>query len=370
MAKILIIGHPESPLEQARGLVGSRAGHRIFWFSVPRADLPGVISYTIPEFAQKNPFIRTLLKPFYLSAVLKTVEPDIVHVHYAQTGLMAFSLMDFHPIVVTVMGGDILPDQGYRGFPALTVRLLLHRADCITSKSEFLDGALERIGNFHAKTRRITWGVDLNRFRADLNVEALRARWDIPVNDLVFFDPRIARRFYNKHVILAAFACYLNQSDAPATLLVAEFFADELYQAELRQQAQNLGIADRVRFIGAISLDDMPNYYALSDVTISVPPSDGLPQTIYEAFACGSFLVMGALPQYAGIVEDGLTARLVPVGDALALADALVWVSKNPEVRKLAREKGLAYVKENADFDAQAKLVNQIYDGLLRQKAN
>jgi len=362
MAKILIVGRADSPLERVRGLVGRRAGHQIFWFSVPCADLPDIVSYSIPKFAQDKPMLRALIKPYYLFSALKKIEPDIVHVHYAQTGLMVFPLLKYHPIVVTVMGGDILPDQGFRGFSAIFIRLLLNHADCITSKSEFMDAALDKIGDYRAKIRRINWGIDLDHFHQHRDVSALRKRWSIPPSDLVFFDSRLARPFYNKHIILEAFANYLKKGGTSATLLVSELFADPVYLIELKKKVQDLGIIEKVLFVGEIPYAEMPDYYTLADVTISIPPSDGLPQTIYEVFACGSFLVLGNLPQYAGIVDDWKTARLVPVGDTNSLTEALLWISSNPAIRQQAKEIGYQYVRENADFNSQAMLVNKIYD--------
>jgi glycosyltransferase involved in cell wall biosynthesis len=354
-------------LEQVRGLVGNQAGHQIFWFSVPQANLPGVISFSIPRVAQKGSMIRTLLKPFYLHSTLQKVRPDIVHVHYAQTGFMVFPLKRFHPLIVTVMGGDILPDQGYRGLSAFFIRLLLDHADCITSKSKFMDAALDRIGKYRDKIRRINWGVDLDRFHPNRDVSILRSRWSIPSSDLVFFDSRLARPFYNKHLIIEAFANYMKSGGKSATLLISEFFAEPAYLKQLKKKVEDLGITKKVLFIGEIPYNEMPDYYTLADVTISVPPSDGLPQTIYEAFACGSFLILTVLPQYAEIIEDGVNARLVPVGDVNALTEALLWVSSNSIIRQEAKKIGYQYVRENADFKNQALLVNKLYDEFLQE---
>ncbi len=365
MAKVLIIGNPESPLEQERGRVGQRAGHQIFWFSAQKASLPGVAHFTMPTITHKRPLVRALLKPVFLHLALQKVQPDIVHVHYAQTGLMTFQLAKLHPLVVTVMGGDILADQGYHGLSAFFVHMLLKNADCITSKSDFMDNALDNIGISQNKIRRVTWGIDLDRFHLGQDVSALRARWLIPSADLVLFDSRLARSFYNKHLILESFACYLREGGPSATLLISEAFADLTYLVQLKEQARNLGIINKVRFVGAIPYNEMPDYYALADVTISVPPSDGLPQTIYEAYASGSFLILGDLPQYAGVVQDKVTACLVPIGNIQALKEAIFWASSNPEIRQKAKRIGRAYVQEHADFNIQAVLVNQIYNDLL-----
>jgi glycosyltransferase involved in cell wall biosynthesis len=369
MARILIIGDPTNPLGQTRGVLGQRAGHQIFWFSVQHASLPGVTHFTMPLFVRRNPIVRAVLKPVYLYLAIKKIRPDIIHAHYAQTELAAFVLMNVHPLIVTVMGGDILPERGYYGIPAFFIRILLENADCITSKSDFMDAALDNIGNFRHKIRRVTWGVNLDLFHPNRDVDSLRARWQIPSGDLVLFDARLARPLYNKHIIIEAFAQYLREGGLSATLLIAESFPDPAYLAKLRQLVSILGIAEKVRFVGAIPHSEMPDYYVLADLTISTPSSDGLPQTIYEAYACGSFLIVGDLPQYAGVVEDEVTARLVLIGDVNSLKKAISWASLNPEIRQRAKKIGRDYVKEHADSNVQADRINQIYDEFLRATA-
>jgi len=367
MANILIIGDPKSPLEQTRGLVGQRSGHQIYWFSVPRANLPEVDSYTIPRAFQNSSILSAFVKPIFLWSVLRKIKPDIVHVHFAQIGLMVFPLLFFRPVVVSVMGGDILPDQGYRGIPSILTRILLDHADCITSKSKYMDEALRRIGDYQDKIQRITWGISMDTFHPNRDSKVLRDRFSIPPDDIVVFDPRLAKPFYNKHIILDAFAKFLNSVDNSATLLVAELYGDPPYLVQLHNQATKLGINNKVRFLGAIPYNQMPVYYSLADVTITIPPSDGLPQTIFEAFSCGSFLILGDLPQYAGVVKDKVTACLIPVGDVQELSEALSWAVNNPAIRQRAKKIGYDIVRKIGDLDKQAVLVNQIYKNLLKK---
>lgn len=369
MAKILIVAHPHSPHTRTRGLIGQQAGHQIFWVSTPKVNLPNVTAFGPP--AGMGRLGRVVLEPVVLEVALRRVKPDLIHVHGARQGLRTPVLLSHnYPIIVSTMGGDILPEQSYVGIHARLVRALLNRAEIITSKSVFLDDVLAKMGDYQSKIRRVNWGIDLNRFRPDLDVSALRERWQIPAGDLVFFDSRLARPLYNKDIILTAFAQYVQAGGPSATLLVAELFPDPGYSDLLHRLANDLGIAEKVRFIGALNHADMPGCYVLADVTISIPGSDGVPQTIYEALACGSFPIMGNLPQYTGMVEDGLTARLVPPRDSDALAQALIWVASNPQIRARAQLLGRAYVQQYADQRTQAAFVNQIYADLLQHRLN
>lgn len=364
MARVLVYGNLNSPLIRQRGLVGQRGGHEIFWFSPEKAGLPGVWTFSLPRLVKNNLLLRTIVEPLYLQKITRDVQPDLVHVHYASRGLSAFPLSRYHPLVVSTMGGDILPEQGYGGIYAPFTKFLLDRADCITSKSDFMDSALDKIGDYRKKIRRITWGINLNVFHPNRDVNYLRENWDITKDDFVFFDPRIAKPFYNKHIIFEAFARFTKMVDS-AILLTAELFADPNYLAQLHHLADALGISRKVRFLGTIDYDQMPDYYNLANVTVSVPSSDGLPQTIYESFACGSFLITGNLPQYSDIVQNDLNAKTVKIGDSEDLAQAMIWAYEHPDARSQIVIHNRQYVKDNADSEQQADYLNEIYQTLL-----
>jgi glycosyltransferase involved in cell wall biosynthesis len=243
---------------------------------------------------------------------------------------------------------------------------MLDAADIITSKSLFLDAALNQIGNYAHKIRRVTWGVDTKRFHSGVDVGPLRQRWDIHPEDIVFFSPRICHPFYNQHLILQAFADYLGRtkSTTKAKLIVAELFAHEAYSQQLRGLVAKLRLKEHVRFVGTIPHEEMPAYFNLSDIMVAIPPSDGMPQSLYEAMACGTYPILGNLPQYEELVQDGVNGRFVGVGDVLSLSETMSWAVAHPEQRKSAAIINRRRVIEVADKDTQDKLVNSIYDEL------
>lgn len=97
------------------------------------------------------------------------------------------------------------------------------------------------------------------------------------------------------------------------------------------------------------------------------PPSDGLPQTIFEAWACGSFLIMNDLPQYRGILEDGINCRLLRRGSITELAETLRWAVDHSDLRRSARAYGLNYVRKHASREEQITVLKNIYAELLEQ---
>jgi glycosyltransferase involved in cell wall biosynthesis len=151
-------------------------------------------------------------------------------------------------------------------------------------------------------------------------------------------------------------------------MLVTEIAPDPAYQAKLREMAEEWGVTDKVRFLGEVERSLIHDLFALSDVTIMIPSSDGLPQSMFEAFASHSFLILGDLPQYGGFVEDGTTARLVPIRDPHKLAEAMRWAAENPEIRQQAATTLRSYVVQHADIYKEAEKISQIYEALLASK--
>jgi len=366
--RILVIADPNSPLARERGLVGQTGGHDIYWYSISKADLQGIAG------AMALPRVPTLfiplLSPLYLSRAIGRVQPDLIHVHCASQNWNNLILVRFKPLVVTVMGGDILPDMSYRGIRSvwLTQKLLDH-ADVITSKSSFLDDALNRIGNYAHKIRRVTWGVDTHQFKPGLDVNHLREQWGIQPDDFVLFCPRICQPFYNKHLVIQAFAKYIRETESQAKLLIAELFADGVYRRQLGELVKELNLTRYVRFVGSIPHREMPAYFNLAHVMISVPPSDGMPQSLYEAMACGSYPILGKLPQYQELIQDGVNGWLISVGSVSALAEAMKWTAANWEHLQEAARINREHIVKIADKAIQDRLVTAIYDELLEKYA-
>src|SRR5438477_2210236 len=108
--------------------------------------------------------------------LLRRRRPDIVHVHYAYSLYgWAAGLLGCRPLVVTVMGGDVLFEE--QGSPTpigkwLTLNLL-RKADYITSKSHHLTRTIDQLAGVGAKAERIIWGIPISQF-GRIDTSALR----------------------------------------------------------------------------------------------------------------------------------------------------------------------------------------------------
>lgn len=89
----------------------------------------------------------------------------------------------------------------------------------------------------------------------------------------------------------------------------------------LEERARELGLADRVQFLG--HRDDVPNLLAAADIFVMPSLREGLPLAVLEAMFAGKAIVatgVGGIPEAITSGEHGI---LVPPGDAAALSRAL-----------------------------------------------
>jgi glycosyltransferase involved in cell wall biosynthesis len=272
-----------------------------------------------------------------------------------------------HPLVVTVMGGDVQPEQHLDGLPRLerrATRRLLEEADLILAKSDALRPEIAAFGAFESKIETVRWGIDPELFQArPAAAAALRERLGLAADDRVILSPRLLRPLYNIHLLVEALPSVLAR-EPRAVVLLSEHREEPAYRASLAARVDALGISDRVRFVGRIDHSDMPAYYSLAEVSVNLPFSDGLPQSLFEAMACGTPSVLGRLPWYAEVVAEGehvLLADLSPEG----VAGALTTMLTDERLRRRLAGAGRARVLEVANLPREAERVEGFYERLL-----
>lgn len=342
-------------------------GHDTTVFTVEPAEAPSFRQIDVGSFAWPRKLGR-LLSIARLALAVRRLKPDVVHVHYARGLAWGLLLARFHPYVVFPWGSDVLEEQGAfrEWYSRWLTRALLERADLITVPSEYLETRIRALLPTMPAVARIAPGIDLQRFRSGLDVRSLRERWRIGEGMKVIFSPRLARPFYKLERIIETLPA-VREKVPEAVLVVAEQSPDQAYVARLRRLAADLGVADFVRFAGAVPYPDMPLWYNLADAVVMVPQSDGLPNSLVEAMACGAVPVLSRLPQYAELVNHGENGFLVDPqqGD---LAGALVGVLSDPGVMKahIARA-NRAKVMAMADQDCEMARMEDWYGRLATQ---
>jgi len=134
-------------------------------------------------------------------------------------------------------------------------------------------------------------------------------------------------------------------------------------QGRLAELASQLGLRDRVTFLGGV--EDVPALFASAHLLAHPSRSEGLSNTILEAMAEGLPVVatnVGGTPE---IIEDGRTGLLVPPNAPNALAEALGRLLGDAELRGRLGAAALASVRERCSPAVVTAQYERIYYSLL-----
>ncbi|MDO8885924.1 glycosyltransferase, partial [Candidatus Oleimmundimicrobium sp.] len=137
---------------------------------------------------------------------------------------------------------------------------------------------------------------------------------------------------------------------------------------DLKKLATDLGIEDRVHFVGKVVDDDLPAYYHACDVFTlpSVARSEAFGLVQLEAHACGKPVVSTNLTTgvpYANL--DGVTGIIVPPCSTEALSGAINKLLNDENLRNKYGTNGKRRVNEEFTKELMAKRVLEIYEELM-----
>jgi glycosyltransferase involved in cell wall biosynthesis len=136
------------------------------------------------------------------------------------------------------------------------------------------------------------------------------------------------------NTLIESFTNAAQQLPSARLLIVGDGPAREHLHRELAAR----DVIDRVQFAGAVLPEEIPGWLASMDVAIApYPPVNRFyssPLKLYEYMAAGLPVVASRIGQVAEVIEDGATGILIPPGNSVLFASALVRLYMQPELRR------------------------------------
>jgi glycosyltransferase involved in cell wall biosynthesis len=132
-------------------------------------------------------------------------------------------------------------------------------------------------------------------------------------------------------------------------------------RARLEARARELGVAERVRFVGAVGQDRMPAHYAAADVFCLPSFAEGVPVVLMEAAASGMAIVTTRVAGIPELVHDGVSGAVVEPGRADAIADAIARLAVDPELRRRWGAAARDHVTAAYDIADSARQLHELF---------
>lgn len=308
-----------------------------------------------PAFVARLPGVRALFRLLpYLGALWQAAgRSDVMHLmansgwswHLFATPAIWIASWRRVPVVVNYRGGEA---AGFLARSERVVRASMQRAASLIVPSGFLRQVFSQHGMAAEVVPNV---VDLARFRPAAASAAAAPRLLVARN----LEP-----IYDNATALRAFAI-VRRTRGDARLVLAGT-GPEL--AMLQALAAELGIADAVDFAGRLDRDTMAA--TLRDSTVAINPSlvDNMPNSVLEALASGVPVVSTRVGGVPFIVEDGVSALLVPPQDPEAMARAILRVLGDAPLAARLRDAGLAEARRYS-WDRVAPVLAAVYQQAL-----
>jgi glycosyltransferase involved in cell wall biosynthesis len=313
-----------------------------------------------------NPWQYGLLPFFFLGELfslirlLRSYRFHLIHAHWLiPQGLVAvvarLIVGSDISLLCTSHGGDL---YGLRGrLMGRIKRWVASKANALTVVSSAMFDEVTGLGADHGRVQVIPMGTDL------------RGRFVPPrerrKGERILFVGRLVEKKGVEYMIRAF--PLIHEKYPGARLRIV---GDGPERGVLEGMCAELGLEDRVHFLGAVKNELLPELYGGSDVVVfpSVVSKDGDREgfglVLVEALGCECATVVTDLPAMRDIIIDGKTGLVVPQKNIQQLAEKVVCLLDDPEMSRLLGKEGRKYVTKRYDWEIIARQYSALIESI------
>jgi glycosyltransferase involved in cell wall biosynthesis len=224
--------------------------------------------------------------------------------------------------------------------------------------------AMKRLGVSPEKISLIHFGIDTKKFSPRQKNKSLKARLGIDDSPTVV-SLRNLNPLYDVESLVKSAPLVLKEIPETQFIIAGEGSEEE----KLRRLAKSLGVADSVKFIGFVQNDELPEYLNTIDVYVSTSLSDaGIAASTAEAMACGLPVIVTDVADNRKWVEDGVNGFVIQTKDPKSLAEKIIYLLKNEDIRKRFGKVSRKIIEEKNDYYKEMGKMEGIYEQLVQRR--
>ena len=302
----------------------------------------GGVVHTLPDLRGRK--IRQLIS---LARFVRSLAPDVLHTHNAYAhfyGSLAGRLAGV-PVVVHTRHGRALSG----GWSEVALfRVACHLTGAVVAISDDVRALSIAQGCSPDKCLRIWNGIDTRQFRPSA---------EAPGAHLI----SVGRMEPVKDLATLLHACARARERVGLQLVIV---GEGSERAALQALATELGLDSCVRFLGERT--DVPQLLGQAAVFVNSSLSEGISLGLLEAMSCGLGVIATRVGGNVEVIDDGETGVLVPPGDPVQLADAIVSMLSGREKRRLMGQAARQRVCERFEVQRMVADYERLYLDLAR----
>lgn len=270
------------------------------------------------------------------------------------------------PFLLTLQEGDAEKHikRGRWGLIGLSWKWLLRRADFVQVISNYLSEMANRYG-YKGKIEVVPNGVDLAKYYvSSIKYQKGSIKNELGINEgekIIITVSRLVAKNGIEDLIFAVDILNTFYKIQNTKLLI---LGSGPLENRLKYQVKNLGLEEKVIFLGDIPNNEVPEYLATADVFVRPSLSEGLGTAFLEAMAAGIPVIgtrAGGIPDF---LKDGKTGLSCEEKNPQSIAEKIKLMLENNELRNNIILNARNMVEEKYNWDKIAKQMEEIFDKL------
>ena len=292
-----------------------------------------------------------------LQKLIKTEKPDMIIAERTTSyGFLAAST-GVQPIAIAQQGiTDLWPIGSFMiPFKRILQNYAFKKATIIHAWGDAMTESMLKSNVNMNKVLILPKGIDLHKFHNK----------SVQVDDKIYaIVTRSLTADYRHEVVLKAFSILkLKKIDFELTIV-----GDGIKLENLRKLAKDLNIDKEVIFLGRISNDKLPNLLQKSNFYISMPITEGVSASLFEAMATGCYPIVTNLKGNRYWIKHRENGQLIDIDNPEMLAEEIIWAFENTDYRNNVTIINRLFIEKNVDYNTNMQIIANKYHELINNQ--
>ncbi len=308
-------------------------------------------------FSRVSRLAELMVAFFAIRKIAKEFNPDMVIAERTTSYGFLAALTGIQPVAIAQQGiTDLWPHNS----PLFIFKKMLQdyafkKATLIHAWGEVMANHMKKSNANMSKVLLLPKGINLEQFTFSDNQDKTRIEAIVT---------RALEPEYRHIKILRAFGI-LKKKNIPFRLVIV---GDGSMRKSLENLARELGIEKEVVFKGRKTNSEVAQLLKESNFYISMPSTEGVSASLFEAMACGCFPIVTDLPGNRSWIKNQENGILIPNGRFKILAEELQYALERNLWRKTAIHRNRKFIEENANYAVNMKKIAEVYNELINHK--
>ncbi|MBU3100276.1 MULTISPECIES: glycosyltransferase [Clostridium] len=289
-----------------------------------------------------------------IKKLVKEINPDILHSHYASSYGLYGRMCNFHPFIISVWGSDVYEFPKGNIAKKLLLKYILKGSDKVCSTSYNM---AEETRKYYNKEIIITpFGVNIDKFKCYTPI--------LSSSNITIGVIKGLEKIYGIEYLIEGFSKAIREYQGSKELKLL-IVGDGTQRIKLESLVKELGINSSVIFTGKIDNDKVPEYINMMDIVCLPSLSESFGVSAVEACACGRPILATNVGGLKEIIFDNYNGFIIKQKSSEDIKLKIIKIIGNEAQMMEFSKNARKLVLEKYSWVNNAKIMDNLYKKLV-----